>query len=181
MANAMRAMQGQRLLRCRQRLEFQMPTTPFAIILDRSVMTDYALIGLPRRCAEANRLASVNILRQPVRDGFRAFHEWHQENEICAWTVTLDGGQQQLNPKPAAFRFNIVSLVHNDERQRPRNFLVANDERELLWRGNQNMERLLRFTEQVVFKSIYLNGTVKLFDPQSDRVELLPQSARDLS
>ena len=86
------AMQRQRLLRCGQRLEFQMPTTPFAIILNRSVMTDYALIGLPGRCAEANRLASVDILRQPVRDGLRAFHERHQENEICARTVTLDGG-----------------------------------------------------------------------------------------
>ena len=43
------------------------------------------------------------------------------------------------------------------------------------------MECLLRFAEQVVFKSIYLDGTGKLFDPQSDRVELLPQSARDLS
>ena len=102
-----------------------MPATTFAVIGDGTVQTDNPLIGLPGCRAQADRLTSAHILRQPAGNGIRILNIRHQEKEVRLRAIPLDSGKQEFNSQPTALRLQVMCLVHYDKGKRSLNLFVA--------------------------------------------------------
>ena len=180
-SHAVRSSETQGLRRGSQRLELEMPTGPDRFIGHRSVEPDDPLVGLPSRRRQTDRRRRVGLLREPSGDIVRGLDERHQEQEVRFRTVPFDRRQEELDSEAPTLRLQVVRLIDHQQGQSPFDPLVADRERQLLRRSDEDIEGVRFGSQEVVLKDIHFHRRTQLLHANSDRPEVPPQPTRDLA